>query len=114
MVRPCYFDEVISRPGTQEETTNLNMIITDGRAAASSRFTTSDPSTAESLYTHSGKRYAFRNGRPCHLAEGQENCSVLISSEPLSDDEGWTSVPPNHIVTVHENRCVETRPVRPS
>lgn len=96
-----------------EETTVLNMIITDGRCAAASRFTTGAPSTAESLYTHSGKRYAFRNGQPCHLAEGQGNCSVLVASEPLSDDEGWTPVPPNHIVTVRENRFVELRPCGP-
>jgi predicted glutamine amidotransferase len=33
--------------------------------------------------------------------------AVLISSEPLSDDPGWQTVPVNHLVTVSKEQTVE-------
>ena len=39
------------------------------------------------------------------------NHSVIVASEPLSDDPGWQRVAPNHLAIVHEDLHVEQRPI---
>ncbi len=42
----------------------------------------------------------------------KEDASVLVSSEPLTDDIGWTSVPSGHLVMIDENRNMEIRQLK--
>ena len=93
------------------EPSYLNVAVSDGSSAAVSRYTTDDPSGADSLYVHTGRRYTCEDG-VCRMLEplsGQE--TVLVSSERLSDDPGWQSVPVNHIVVVHDGRVTRFEPV---
>jgi len=92
----------------------LNMAVTDGRCAVVSRYGAGAPERAESLYVHHGKAYVC-DGDRCKMVEpGPEGGTVLVASEPLSADEGWTAVSPNHLVIVNEDRAVQTRPCSPS
>jgi predicted glutamine amidotransferase len=92
------------------EPSYLNLAVTDGRVAVASRFTTSDPSKAASLYVHEGKQYVCKDGVCRMVSPDVGQGAVLVCSEPLSEDAGWERVPPNHLVLVREDRSVTLRP----
>ncbi|MCC7258321.1 MAG: class II glutamine amidotransferase [Gammaproteobacteria bacterium] len=90
----------------------LNAVLTDGQAAVACRFTTDAPEAADSLYTNRGRRYVCE-GSVCRMLDpGEANGSaVMISSEPLSGDNGWEAVPVNHLVRVEPNLNLATEPM---
>lgn len=89
----------------------LNLGVTDGVHAAAARFTDGAPDDALSLYFHTGRRYVF-DGEVCRMIQpGPGQTTTLICSERLSDDDGWTPVPVNHLVMVQADRTVATRPI---
>lgn len=79
----------------------LNLAVTDGRNAVVSRVASQghDP---ESLYVIGGRQYDCVDG-VCMMRPGSSN-AVLIASEPLSTDDGWTKVSTNHLVTIAADR----------
>jgi predicted glutamine amidotransferase len=87
----------------------INCLITDGRVAAACRFTTDNSENASSLYIHLGKRYHCVNSKSVMVDCDKEDASVLVSSEPLTDDTGWQSVPSGHLVLIDENQKMEMR-----
>ncbi len=94
-----------------DEPSYLNVAVSDGRHAAVSRCTTDALGRADSLYVHTGRRYVCESG-VCRMIEpsGGAGPAVIVSSEPLSADPGWTAVPVNHMVVVDANRSVSIRP----
>ena len=105
-------DEVLQAVATfgPQEPSYLNIVVADGRHAAACRITTDRPQYAESLYVHSGSTYRVVDGvcrmQPATAPHG----AILIASERLSDDPGWTEVPPNHLVLVRTDRKVTVQP----
>lgn len=94
------------------EHTYLNAVLTDGRSAVACRYTTDAPEHADSLYTNRGRRYVCEGGVCRMLDPGEANGSaIMISSEPLSGDTGWETVPVNHLVRVEPNLVMTTEPV---
>ena len=94
-----------------EEPTYLNFAVTDGRVAAVSRYAWPDPDAANSLYTHTGRRYICEHG-VCRMEEADEaTTAVIVSSERLSEDPGWDRTPPNSMVIVREDRSGMVRPI---
>ena len=90
----------------------LNAVVTDGQAAVACRYTTDDPANADSLYTNRGRRYVCEEGVCRMLDPGEVNGSaIMVSSEPLSGDGGWETVPVNHLVRVEPNLAMTTEPV---
>lgn len=87
------------------EPSYLNLAISDGRHAVAARCTTDPRERADTLYVHSGRRYVCEGG-VCRMIEPGEGVgrTLIISSEPLSDDSGWEAVPVNHLVIVGEDR----------
>jgi len=79
----------------------LNIVITDGHVAVASRFSSAGVKPV-SLYVHSGHEYRCHKG-VVNLYP-TENPSVLIASEPLTNDKSWQKVPKNHLVLINENR----------
>lgn len=79
----------------------LNLAVTNGRDAVVSRIASpgQDP---ESLYVIGGRQYECVDG-VCMMRSGSSS-AVLIASEPLSEDEGWTKVPTNHLVAIAGDR----------
>lgn len=99
----------LTRGRDQGEGNYLNFAVSDGHVAAVTRFTTEHPSDAESLHYHYGKKYVCV-GDTCKMVDAEEaHNAVLVSSERLSDDEGWQTVPSNHLVVVTQNRSVQLR-----
>ena len=91
--------------------TYFNAVITDGERAVACRFTTDAPEHADSLYVASGRAYACVDGACTILHAGADRGAVLVSSERLSDDEGWMSVPVNHMVLVAADLSARVMPM---
>ena len=90
-----------------DEPSLLNLAVTDGKCAAVSRYISSNPEKANTLYVNYGCCYVCTDGI-CHMIKPEkESGGVIVASEPLSKDKGWKKVAPNSIVVVHENLRVE-------
>lgn len=83
-----------------EEHSYLNIAMADGRNAVACRFTTDAPEHVESLYLNTGRRYVCEDGVCRMLDTHNEERAVIVSSERLSDDPGWSPIPANHIVII--------------
>src|SRR5262249_54266591 len=90
----------------------LNLAVADGKRAAAIRCTTGDSAKAPTLYWHEGRRYVCVNGQVRMIDPDVRSDTVIIASEPLSDDLGWEPVEPNSMVLVGENGDVQLRPLR--
>jgi glutamine amidotransferase len=90
----------------------LNLAVTDGRSAVISRYTTFGE-ISHSLYVRTGHGYICQDG-VCQMIdhEGGEP-TVLVASEPLTEEKGWRAVPQNHFVIIDQHRRVHLRPIAP-
>jgi predicted glutamine amidotransferase len=95
-------------PGTPSY---LNIVVTDGAAAVATRFTTAE-GAAHTLRLNRARRYGMR-GRVSQVIPRERSDepahAVLISSERLSDDPGWETVPTGSLVLVRPDLSVELR-----
>jgi len=98
------------------EATQLNIAVSDGKRAVVCRYATGDVTAAPTLYWHEGKRYECRDG-VVYMVDpitdaGEPDAqtdTVIVASEPLSDDYGWQPVEPNCMVLIGEDRRVDLR-----
>lgn len=90
-----------------EDQSFLNIAVTDGRCAVVSRYVSDGPEQAHSLHYASGCLVVER-GEGCVVERGGES-AVVVASEPLGPGTAWTTVPPNHMVMVSDDRTVEVR-----
>ena len=81
----------------------INAVLSNGKAAVACRYTTDDPSEASSLYMNQGKRYVCEDG-VCRMLDAEHSGSVIVSSEPLSEDPGWSAFTPNSMALISTNR----------
>ncbi len=89
----------------------LNMALSDGEFAVACRFTNHEGYDGESLFVHTGRLYVC-DGNVCRmLAPERGHGCVLVSSEPLSDDQGWNMMPRNSLVRVGERGDAEVAPL---
>ena len=95
-----------------DEPSFLNIVVTDGRQAVATRYVSHPSEPAHSLYIRAGRAYTCENGE-CRMLESSavDSKAVLVCSEPLSDEGGWTQVAHNHLVLVHAPDRVEIRAV---
>ncbi len=91
----------------------LNMVVTDGERTVAMRYI-SKPEEEEplSLYYSEGSRYECIDGA-CHMIPSEdENKSVMIVSEKLTDiATDWKHVPTNHMVLVYKDLSVKLRKI---
>lgn len=66
---------------------------------------------APSLHLHTGRLYSCRSGVPELIEANEDEHSVIVASEPLTDDPSWRDVPNNHIVIIGPNLKVAVRPI---
>jgi predicted glutamine amidotransferase len=91
----------------------LNCVLTDGFAAVACRFTTDSPESADTLYVLPGERYVCEEGVARMVPCPDGHRSVLVSSEPLTHDEGWMPVRPGELILIDERHEVRRRPLQP-
>jgi predicted glutamine amidotransferase len=88
----------------------LNLAVSDGEAAVVCRYTSDAPERADSLYVHDGGRYECSDGL-CRMVAPDEQGAVIVSSERLSADPGWSAVPVNHSVTLRAGVALTIEPL---
>jgi predicted glutamine amidotransferase len=100
--------DIVARHGSAEPS-YLNCAVSDGDHAVVSRFTNDDQHPPETLYYFMGDLYPraeFEETRE----PGSDQRSVIISSERLTIDPGWESIPPNFMIVLRRNRKPELVP----
>jgi glutamine amidotransferase len=93
--------------GAPGEHLYINAVLTNGSDAVACRYTTDDPAEGSSLHLNQGQRYVCEEG-VCRMVDPVQSGSVIVSSEPLSDDPGWTAFAANSMVLLAGNRVVRT------
>ena len=90
-----------------EEHLYINAVLTNGHEAVAVRYTTDDPDEGSSLHINQGQRYICEEG-VCRMIDTVHSGSVIVSSEPLSEDPGWTAFKPNSMVLLADNRVARS------
>ena len=85
----------------------INAVLTNGREAVACRYTADAPVEGSSLYINQGQRYVCEEG-VCRMVDTVHAGSVIVSSEPLSEDPGWSPFSPNSMVLLTGNRLHRT------
>jgi len=92
------------------EPTSLNLAVADGTSAVALRFGTGPPESEPTLYWHEGRRYQCSNG-VCRMIDADVRAdTVIVSSERLSDDNGWEAMDHNVLLLVGPDRKPQLRP----
>jgi len=81
------------------EPSYLNVAIADGQNAVVSRYSNDPDFVPETLYYYSGELYE------CCAQDRLGSEAVLVSSERLTEDTGWQTVPPNHLVVLSRKQA---------
>jgi glutamine amidotransferase len=90
--------------------TQLNVAVSDGTQAVAMRCASGDVKTP-SLYWHEGRRYVCENGLG-RMIDYDDCCeTVIVASEPLSDDPGWEALAPNSMILVGAQHQISIRPL---
>lgn len=89
------------------EPSDLNLAVTDGERAVVSRYS-SDGRPPNTLYVRENRRVVC-DDEGTEALERTDSPAVLIASEPLTDDEGWTCVDRNCALIVDASKNVEQR-----
>jgi len=85
----------------------INAVLTNGVDAVACRYTTDDPNEGSSLHINQGQRYVCEDG-VCRMIDTVHAGSVIVSSEPLSQDPGWHAFAPNSMVLLSDRRALRT------
>lgn len=95
-----------------DSASTVNAVLSNGREAVACRFSSAPNSEAPSLHLHTGKLYSCRSGI-AQLIEAHEDVhSVIVASEPQTDDPSWRVVPDNSLVAIDAARQVTVQPMR--
>lgn len=86
----------------------LNLVVTDGSCAVISRYATSG-NESPSLYTSSGDRFTCEDGICRMIRDDEHPASVIVASEPLTEEPHWQPVPPDHLLLVNPDRTMGLR-----
>ena len=87
----------------------VNAALSNGREAVVCRYTNARLDSAPSLHLHTGKLYTCRSGIPKLIEAHEDEHSVIVASESLTDDSSWRVVPANHIVIIDARRQIVLR-----
>lgn len=106
-------EEVVTacRDAGIQQPCQLNLALTDGERAVVCRYTDGAAASANTLFVHEGRRYVCDNG-VCHMLQADKaDASVIVASEPLSDDPGWQEVPTGCLVLIGGEDHVQIEPM---
>jgi glutamine amidotransferase len=85
-----------------EEPCHLNCAVSDGQYAVISRYTNDPDEAPPTLYYFCGQLYpGARSGEPPSTSAEE---AVIVSSERLTEDPGWSVIPPNHLIVLARGR----------
>lgn len=94
-----------------EESSQLNLAVSDGTCAVVTRYSSRPSDAPNSLYVRAGERYRCVDGRVTWADAGETAGAVVVASEPLSSEAGWTKVSPGMALLINENLELEERKI---
>jgi glutamine amidotransferase len=97
VIRDAVVELAALYPGTAEEPTKLNFVLTDGEVLVASR------------WKHALHRFEQRGPGPVATGGGPIH-AVAVASEPITG-EGWVEVPDGSVVTVRDDLTTATTPI---
>lgn len=104
--------ELKREAGIGDEVSTFNMMITDGHRIFGTRFSSDPDRETRTLYYASGSRFRCENGVSNMVQDHSDDRAVLVVSEKLNDHkEEWTSIPPNHFISVESNMEITLHPL---
>jgi len=83
----------------------LNLAVSDGRCAVVSRFATGEE-TAPTLFVHEGKEYTCQDGQCLMIDSPAQHHTVIVASEPLTDEPAWKAVPEENMAVIRPDLSV--------
>lgn len=89
------------------EPSHMNFAVSDGDHIVISRFANDAEAPPPTLYHFQGALYP--NAVVGNSGEHPADAAVIVSSERLSDDDGWSICPPNHLVLLERGRSPRFR-----
>ena len=102
--------ELLQQKGLTGEC-QFNLAVSDGKRAVATRCGTGEPKKIPSLYWHEGRRYIVEDGI-CRMIDCDvQSDTVIIASEPLSNDPGWEPIEPNSMILVAQDHKVSLRQI---
>ena len=87
----------------------LNLVVTDGKSAVISRYA-SQGLIPNSLHVLKNHRYYCEKGQII-LEETQQQASIVVASEPLTQSTSWKNVEENHVLMIDEKLNTESIPI---
>ncbi|MBT8076220.1 MAG: class II glutamine amidotransferase [Gammaproteobacteria bacterium] len=104
--------ELKQAAGIGDEVSTFNMMITDGYRICGTRFSSDPERETRTLYYAAGSRFSCENGVSNMVQDQSDDRAVVIVSEKLNDHrEEWTSIPPNHFISVESNMNIKLLPL---
>ncbi|HVS64861.1 MAG TPA: class II glutamine amidotransferase [Thermoanaerobaculia bacterium] len=101
----------LTRRHAAGESSDLNLAVTDGESIVACRYTDDPEEEGESLYVHVGQRYECVDGI-CRMVDPEtRGGAVIVSSERLSDDDGWRPIPRNHLCLIGGDGTARLEPL---
>ena len=99
--------------GLGDAVSNFNLMVTNGHRIFGTRYSSNPEKETRTLYYSTGTDFQCKDG-VCHLEGGDSKPeSVLIVSEKLSENVSeWNPIPPNHFISVDEDKQVQLSPMR--
>jgi len=105
-----FVKKLMSEHGIQEPA-YLNMVATNGLFIVGTRYCSDPKEEPLTLYHSEGSRYVVEDGTTRLEAPEDDDHAVLVVSEKLTDDKGWTMIPANHFVIVEQSLNVRIKPI---
>jgi len=106
--------EALLRQHGITDASQFNLAVSDGTHAVVCRHAVGEDATAPSLWWHEGAQYHVQDGKPRmrHRHAAAEDTgpeTVIVASEPLTDDPGWREVPSGKLVLIGADRRAQLR-----
>lgn len=103
--------EALKRKQNIEAKTTANLALTDGCSLVATRYANDYADEAASLYISRAGGFTCEDGTT-RAVDPAEQGAVLVSSEPMMDQEvGLDPVPPNHMVVVEPDCSYRIEPI---
>jgi predicted glutamine amidotransferase len=90
----------------------LNFAVTNGSSAVATRYVSPNSVLPNSLYYSQGSRIECCDGIfRVEIEPGTSNQAAIVASEPLSEENCWISVDPNHRVVISPQLDLQITPI---
>jgi predicted glutamine amidotransferase len=95
----------------EKKVSYLNIAVSNGTSAVVTRYVSPGTQVPNSLYYSSGSHFFCRDG-DCHMNHSDHLINaVIVASEPLSEQNCWISVNPNHRIVIKSDLDIKISPI---